>query len=326
MQEPTVLASFTADQGMRSIVEQGLANRARLVWLDTAQDRTEAIRQADVILSWNAPREFHEEEYALMQHARLLQLLSAGADHVPFQLLPESLTVAGNVGAYGGPMAEHVLALTLALAKNLREEHLKLAAGTFDQYSMNKSLRGSTVAILGFGGIGKATAALMRAFGAHILAINTSGHTDEPVDFIGTTRDLQQVLSRADVVVISMPLSNATRGLIGVEQLSWMKPDAILVNVARGEIIDEHALYEHLRIHPQFRAGIDAWWVEPFRHGHFEMHEPFLALPNVLGSPHNSGMVPQALQDATRDAVENIQRFLDGQPIKGVFRREDYLP
>ena len=219
-----------------------------------------------------------------------------------------------------------LMALTLALAKNLREEHLKLAAGTFDQYSMNKSLRGSTVAILGFGGIGKATAALMRAFGAHILAINTSGHTDEPVDFIGTTRDLQQVLSRADVVVISMPLSNATRGLIGVEQLSWMKPDAILVNVARGEIIDEHALYEHLRTHPQFRAGIDAWWVEPFRHGHFEMHEPFLALPNVLGSPHNSGMVPQALQDATRDAVENIQKFLDGQPIKGVFRREDYLP
>ena len=166
----------------------------------------------------------------------------------------------------------------------------------------------------------------MRAFGARILAINTSGQTDEPVDFIGTTRDLQQVLSRADIVVISMPLSNSTRGLIGAEQLSWMKEDAILVNVARGEIIDEHALYEHLRTHPQFKAGIDAWWVEPFRHGRFAMNEPFLALPNVLGSPHNSGMVPQALLDATRDAVENVLKFLDGQPIKGVFRREDYLP
>jgi glycerate dehydrogenase len=325
MQEPVVLVSFVADREMHETIEQGLGDRARLEWLDTVQDRAAAIRQADVIMSWNTPREFHEGEYALMEHTRLLQLLSAGADHVPFQLLPETLTVAGNVGAYGGPMAEHVLAMTLALAKNLREQHLKLAAGTFDQYGMNKALRGSTVAILGLGGIGKATAALMRAFGAHVLAINTSGRTDEPVEFIGTTRDLQQVLGRADVVVISMPLTNATRGLIGAEQLSWMKPDAILVNVARGEIIDEHALYEHLRTHPQFKAGIDAWWVEPFRHGHFEMHEPFLALPNVLGSPHNSGMVPQALQDATKEAVQNVQKFLAGQPIKGVFRREEYL-
>jgi len=325
MEPSHLLVGFNPDKGMKAIIEDHLSNLASLTYLSAAEDRTAAIETADIILSWNPPKEFADNEYALMKKARLMQLLSAGADHVPFKLFPETLVVAGNVGAYAQPMAEHVMAMTLALAKNLRESDKKLAAGNFDQHAVSRSLHGATCAVLGFGGIGKATASLMRAFGVRILAVNTSGKTDEEVDFIGTTKDLEYVLSHADIVVISMPLSRSTKGLIGERELTWMKPDAILVNVARGEIIDEQALYEHLKSHPEFKAGIDAWWVEPFRHGRFEMHYPFLDLPNVLGSPHNSGMVPEALAEATREAVENVKRFMAGESVKGVFRREEYL-
>ena len=104
-----------------------------------------------------------------------------------------------------------------------------------------------------------------------------------------------------------------------------MKPDAILVNVARGALLDEEALYTHVKSHPNFLLGIDAWWTEPFLAGQFRMEYPFLDLPNVLGSPHNSGVVPGVLMSASRQAAENVQRFLKGEPVVGLVRREDYL-
>jgi phosphoglycerate dehydrogenase-like enzyme len=104
-----------------------------------------------------------------------------------------------------------------------------------------------------------------------------------------------------------------------------MKPDAILINVARGALLDEEALYTHVKSHPDFLLGIDAWWTEPFLAGQFRMEYPFLDLPNVLGSPHNSGVVPMILTGATRQAAENIQRFLKGEQVIGIVRREEYL-
>jgi glycerate dehydrogenase len=324
MDTMTVLVSFKVDDNQRNIIENGLIDLCRVVYLTEVQNRNEAIQNADVIFSWNPTREFADEEYGLMQNTKLMQLLSAGADHLPAAAFKQNFVVAGNVGAYAEPMAEHVVAMVLALAKDLRGGTEKLREGIFDQMSLNKFVKGSTCAILGFGGIGKATAKLMRAFGAHIWAINTSGKTDEPVDFVGTLKDLDYVLSNADIVVISLPLSKSTRGIIGKRELELMKPDAILVNVARGEIIDEQALYEHLKSHPQFKAGIDAWWVEPFRHGKFEMHYPFLELPNVVGTPHNSGSVPGQIWKATEYAVENIRTFLTGGRAKGILNPEEY--
>jgi glycerate dehydrogenase len=309
----------------RQIIQEKLSDICKVVYLSEVSDRKAAIEEADIIFSWNPPREFSNDEYALMRKAKLMQLLSAGADHLPFMLFPDSLAVAGNVGAYARPMAEHVMAMVLALAKNLREGHEKLKAGNFDQFSMNRSLYGSVCGVLGFGGIGKATAHLMKAFGVKIYAINTSGKTDEDVDFIGTLNDLEYVLRNSDIIVISLPLSNSTRELIGERELSWMKDDAILVNVARGEIIQEEPFYEFLKSHPNFKAGIDAWWVEPFRHGKFQMNYPFLELPNVLGSPHNSGMVPEALRDSTIDAAENIARYIRGERVKGLFNKKEYF-
>jgi hypothetical protein len=109
-----------------------------------------------------------------------------------------------------------------------------------------------------------------------------------PTDWIATTARLDEMLRAADVFVVCAALTTETAGLIGERELALMQGDAIFINVARGEIVDEAALYAHLAAHPRFFAGIDAWWVEPVRHGRFAMGHPFLNLPNVIGSPHNS--------------------------------------
>jgi phosphoglycerate dehydrogenase-like enzyme len=244
---------------------------------------------------------------------------------VDFAAIPEPLTLASNVGAYAEPMAEYVMAMALALARRLPQRHADLAKGEFKMWERVLTLDGAVCAILGFGGIGRATARLMRAFGARIHAVNSSGRTSEPVEFIGTLSDLDRLLAAADVLVIALPLTNATRALIGERELSLMKPAAILVNVGRAAIVDERALYEHLRSQPDFCAGIDAWWHEPGPGSGFSTRYPFFELPNLLGSPHNSGVTDDALHVGVRKAAENVRRFLNGEAVIGVARPGDYL-
>jgi phosphoglycerate dehydrogenase-like enzyme len=211
-------------------------------------------------------------------------------------------------------MAEHAVALALAAAKRLLVEHRSLARGEFNQFTRNRMLAGGVCGIFGFGGIGAATARKMRGIGMRIHAVNRRGASDEPVDWIGTPDRLDELLRASDVLVIGAPLTRATTGAIAARELGLMKEDAILINLARGEIIDEAALFDHLRAHPAFTACIDAWWVEPMRHGRFGMDHPFLDLPNVIGSPHNSAMVAGNYDQVLRLAVANCLRALSGEP------------
>ena len=181
------------------------------------------------------------------------------------------MTLASNVGAYAEPIAEHVVAMTLALARRLPQRHAALARGEFNQ--------------------------------------------------------ADPLLAVADVLVIALPLTTATRGLIGARELALMKDTAIVVIVSRAAIVDERALYEHLRAHPAFGAGIDAWWHEPGTAGPgsgFSTAYPFFGLPNVIGSPHNSGIVPGVLPSAARQAAMNVRRYLRGEAVTGLVNREDY--
>jgi len=327
MANPHLVVTYDAGNQDRGLFGEYLGELARFTFIrDFASERrADALATADILFAWNPPKEFRPEEYAGMRNLRFIQLLSAGANHAPFSLIPDEVLIASNVGAFAEPMAEHVLAMVLALSKQLLVQHEHLKRGEFDDVTPSRMLRGLVCGILGFGGIGQATARVMRALGARIYGINSSGRSSEPAEFVGTLRDLKYVLESSDIVVIAFPLNRSTKGLIGSRELAWMKDRAILINVARGDILEERALYERLVKAPEFMAGIESWWIEPFSHGEFRTNYPFLNLPNFLGCPHNSAKVPGMMFEATRRAVENVVRFLKQEPLRGLVRREDYL-
>ncbi len=317
--------SFELDAEAHAALRDAIAGTAQIVVLAgrDAGSRRAVLQQADVVLARHPAHELAPDEIAAIGKAQLIQLMTAGVDFIPIGDLPPGVPVASNAGAYSEPMAEHALALTLAAAKRLLIEHAALARGTFNQFTSNRMLAGMVCGILGYGGIGQATARLMRGFGVMIHAINRSGTSSDPVDWIGTTQQLDEFLAAADVLVISAPLTRATHGLINARALARMKDDAILVNLARGEIIDEAALFAHLQAHPNFTACIDAWWVEPVRHGAFRLDHPFMDLPNVIGSPHNSASVRQTSATALRMAGRNCHRQLTGEKVLNLVRPQD---
>ena len=306
-----LVVTFKVDDQQKKLIESSVKNADVKFLKDYDETRyLNLLKDADALLAWNPSKELRSLRINSLTNIKFVQLLSAGYDHIDFNMFPEGCKIASNNGAYAEPMAEHILAMVLTLAKKLFLNHKKLSEGEFNQQEVNISLKDSIVGILGYGGIGKAAAKLLRPFGSKIYALNSSGKTNEPVDFIGTLNDLRFILQNSDIVIISLPLIDETKNLIGKKELELMKPNAILVNVARGQIINESDLYEHLKTHPEFYAGIDAWWVEPFTEGEFKLNFPFFELPNILGSPHNSAIVPGSLAEGLKHAVENINLYI----------------
>ena len=322
-ERPTVLVTYDPPAGERAVISETLGDGTDVHFLSDldAHGRTLVLASADALLSWSPGRDLQPGELTGATRLRLLQLLSAGADTVDFATVPDDVIVAANVGAYAQPMAEHVLGMALALAKRLPANHARLAAGEYPADPETSELRGAVAGIVGFGGIGRACADLLRP---RACASTRSTRRDTPTPTSNSRvapGDLERVLRASDVVVVAIPLTRDTRGLIGARELTWMKPTAVLINVARAAVIDEAALYDHLVASPRFSAGIDVWWDEPERGAAFHPRFPFLDLPNVLGSPHNSGIVPGMMERAAGDAARNVARFLAASTRRGASPR-----
>lgn len=318
-----ITVTYHATDEEKSVIYDILAGE-NLFFLQDVKDikeKQKILLETDILLSWNPTLELKDIEINVLQNLQFVQLLSAGYDHLNFNYFSKETIIASNQGAYAKPMAEHALAMILALAKKLTKYHNLLSKGVFDQLnSVTRYIHGSNLGIIGYGSIGKETAKLMQPFDVNVYAINTSGKTDDDVAFIGKLQDLDIVLKNSDILLISIPLNKETQALIGKRELELMKSDAILINVARGDIIIEKDLYEHMRTHPEFSAGIDAWWIEPFKYGKFEIHYPFFELTNFIGSPHNSSVVPNSLIDGAKQAAINVKRFINKEVIKGLIK------
>ncbi len=301
----------------------GEAAGLEAVFVDEAAE--EEYAECEALLQSFGPAARIAENVGKAKNLRMLQTISAGVDSLPFGSIPESVIICSNAGAFSEPMAEHVFAMILSLSKRLKLNEMKLRLGEFDQQTRTIEIRGKLLGIVGYGGIGKAVAALGRSFGMKIYGISRNAEDAATCDLHGGLEKLEDLLAKSDVVVLAIPLNKTTRGLIDASRLSLMKENAILVNVARGNVIVERDLFEHLKSHPGFGAGIDAWWKEP-RHGEpFSGNLDFISLPNVVGSPHNSSIVDGLTDRIVSQALRNIETFSRGERPRNIVRREDYV-
>ena len=312
----TLLVTCKLSPVYRLTVVDTVADVARTVFLDELKQpaaRRAALSSATVLLSHNPVNELDADEMDLIRTARLVQFLAAGVDFIPLDQLPPQVPLASNAGSQAESMAEHGLAMALAAAKHLPMEQARMVRGEFNQAGSTRMMAESTCGILGLGGTGLALARLLKGLGARVHGINRRGESSVPIDWVGRPDALDTMLAVSDVVFLTAPLSRETFGMIGARELGLMKRDAILVNLARGELIDEEALYRHLHDHQSFVACLDAWWVEPVRHGRFEMQFPFLDLPNVIASPHNSAAGGNGRVAGIKRAALNCVRALAGE-------------
>jgi phosphoglycerate dehydrogenase-like enzyme len=194
MHTPLFVVLFDVESVGRQVIREVIGTAADILYLPDvdATARAEVLRRATVILAQNPAKELTPDELALIHQVRLVQFYTAGVDFIPLQALPADLPIAANRGASAEPMAEHALALTLAAAKRLFFEHRQLATGAFNQFTPNRMLAGRVCGLFGFGGIGVATARLMRAMGMQIHAINRRALTGEsPQGLIGPDERLR---------------------------------------------------------------------------------------------------------------------------------------
>src|SRR3989441_14631 len=229
--------------------------------------------------------------------------------------------------AYGHEVgiAEYVLGAMLALTRGFVRLDAALRRGAWEsQWAVGTAppppwpeLAGKTLGILGYGHIGQALARRARAFDMAICAIrrDVARSARDGLALLGGLEILDEVLRRSDYLAITMPATAATRGLIGEAQLRAMKPTAVLVNVARAEIVDEAALYRALAERAIAAAALDVWYRYPTDAAPtLPARQPFHTLPNVLMTPHVSGWTEGMLQARARLIAENIRRTARGEP------------
>jgi len=273
---------------------------------------------------------FNREMAAATRKLRLVQVPGAGLDRVDRAALPAGAALA-NVYGHEIGIAEYVIGAMLTLTRSFSRIDAALRRGVWEsQWGVGGAppapwpeLAGKTLGILGYGHIGRALARRARAFDMEVRAIRRDvarAETDDGV-LLGGPEALDEVLRRSDYLAVTVSLNEQTRGLIGARELSLMKPTAVLVNVARAEIVDEAALYRALRERRLAAAALDVWYRYPkSSESTLPAMQPFHELPNVLMTPHVSGWTEGMLEARATLIAENIQRTARGEPPLNLIR------
>jgi len=233
----------------------------------------------------------------------------AGVDSVDLaEAERRGIAVAVAAGANADAVAEHAVALMLALVRDLRRLDVKLRKGGWEGTSwLGRDFRGSTVGIVGYGSIGRSAARLAAALGAQVVVLDFfAPHTDD----FERAPDLDALLDRIDILSLHCPLTEQTHHLIGARELARLKPGALVVNTARGPVIDEAALVEALRSGHLGGAGLDTFEVEPIA-----ADNPLLGLDNVIVTPHVAGVTQNAARQVATITARNVVDCLAGRAL-----------
>ena len=298
------------------VEEYAAAIRDRLPETDVRLARTpaaerEAIRSARFVTGMTI-------EASLLEAADELEVFAcayAGTGHLPLEALAaRDVTVTNASGVHGPNMAEHVLGAILSFTRRFHVAARRQRRREWRHYRAHE-LQGSTVTIVGLGAIGRAVASRLEPFGVETVGVRYTpekgGPTDEVIGFDGDA--FHDALARTDYLVLACPLTETTRGLIDEDAFLTLSPDAVLVNVARGPVVDTDALVTALRSNRLRGASLDVTDPEPLPEDH-----PLWTFENVQITPHNSGHTPRYYDRLADIVAENVERLRETGSAEGL--------
>ncbi len=318
-----------SDEYKRTL-EENLPEDVQLVFMENNEEEglLREITDAEVFVGYKLTKPLIDTAKKL----RHIQIPWTGFNDLGAEFLEgrDDITVS-NSHANSQAIAEHAVALLLAASKLLTQRDRGMRSGDWStRYEDVNSvwLTDRTTAIIGYGAIGKKVARMMKhGFNNRILAIKrTPLKSDDLAEFVGGMEDLDSVLPQADFVVVAVPLTNETRRLITAKQFELMRENTVIVNIARGEVIDEEALYSALKERKIHSAGIDVWYNYPRGEQRVvKQNYPFEELDNIVMTPHSAFKVEKRERVFLSDIVTNLQRLYEGkEPINRVYLELGY--
>lgn len=281
-----------------------------------ADARRGAVADADVLLATSTSA----DEIARAGRLQWIHSTAVGvARLLPPAVVQSDLVVTNSRGVHSEAIAEHAMALILALRRQLHTSAQRQRDRVWAQVELSTipvaPLAASTLVVVGLGTIGARIAALASGLGMRVIGVRkrTSQPTPPGVTMVVPGEELTGALREADALVLAIPRTHDNRVLIGAPEFAAMKPTAVLVNIARGQLVDEAAMLEALASGRIAGAGLDAFHQEPLPAGH-----PLWALPNVLLSPHTAAFTGDYWTPVVDLFLDNVARFRTGQPLLNV--------
>ncbi|MCF6387718.1 2-hydroxyacid dehydrogenase [Mycobacterium sp. MBM] len=321
---------FVADRNLvphRLRFEAALPPEAKVIWAggDLSLDW---LRDAQVFVGGR----FTAEMAAAAEKLRLVHVAGAGTDRVDFSALDTDVLVA-NTFHHERSIAEFILAAAIMLRRGFLRQDRALRDGVWassvydDTIAQPPTLRGARIGFVGFGHIGQQAWKLLSASGCQGAAVTGSGRVCDGagLSWTGDVSRLDDLARESDVLVVSAPLTRETTGMIGRSQLSALGPDGVLINVGRGPLVDENALYDALLTGLLGAAAIDVWYRYPdAANGSGAVCAPsalpFAELSNVLMTPHASGVTADTFKGRSDDIAANIGRLMRNEPLQNLVR------
>jgi len=308
---PILVLTAAGDQSIPFLAE--LRQMATIVVGDSARDFASR-GDAEIIFNWSSSLELLRDVFLMSHRLRWMHSRSAGLEQTLFPELIESEVILTNgSGVFSSALGEFVVASILYFAKDFRRMIRNQLAGVWEQFDVTM-VSGQILGIVGYGSIGRAIAARARGLDMKVLALRRrvprQSEEDLLIDHVFGPEGRLDMLSRCDYVVLAVPLTEQTRGLIADPEFAVMKKNAVVINVGRGPTIDERAMIKALSENRIRGVALDVFDQEPLPE-----HHPFYSFENVLLSPHCADHTPDWFDNAMRFFIAQLERFRSGKDL-----------
>ena len=280
---------------------------------DTDDEFIMRMKNADAVINVRAYSKFTETVFSELGSLKMLSVLGVGVDNIDLNAAAKHGVVVTNTPDVAtNAVAEHSLALMLAAARRIPELHNKTAAGEWSK-GMVMQACGKTLGLIGTGAIGSRLAVLARGIGMNVIAW-TFNPSEARARTLGLRYvELEEILKVSDFISIHIKLTPEAEGLIGEKEFDMMKRSAVLVNTARGGIVDKDALIQALKTKEIAAAALDVFHEEPV-----SPNDPLIELENLVLTPHSAGITSEAIENSCNKVVDNVINYLQGTPMSVV--------